>query len=37
MMGCGLGACYGCGLRTRKGTRMVCHDGPVFELGDVIW
>jgi len=37
MMGCGLGACYGCGTRTRKGTRMVCHDGPVFELGDVIW
>lgn len=37
MMGCGLGACYGCATRTRKGTRMVCHDGPVFELGDVVW
>ncbi len=36
-MGCGLGACYGCAARTTKGTRMVCHDGPVFELGDVIW
>jgi len=37
MMGCGLGACYGCATRTRTGMRMVCHDGPVFELDDVIW
>jgi dihydroorotate dehydrogenase electron transfer subunit len=37
MMGCGLGACYGCATRTRKGISMVCHDGPVFELCDVIW
>lgn len=37
MMGCGLGACYGCAIRTRKGPRMVCDDGPVFELGDVVW
>jgi len=37
VMGCGLGACYGCATRTTEGTRMVCHDGPVFELGDVVW
>jgi dihydroorotate dehydrogenase electron transfer subunit len=37
MMGCGLGACCGCATKTRAGMRMVCHDGPVFELGDVIW
>lgn len=37
MMGCGLGACYGCVVRTRSGPRQVCHDGPVFELGEIIW
>lgn len=36
-MGCGLGACYGCATGTREGMRMVCRDGPVFELGDVVW
>ena len=37
MMGCGLGACYGCTIRTRGGLRQVCHDGPVFELGDILF
>jgi dihydroorotate dehydrogenase electron transfer subunit len=36
-MGCGFGACYGCTINTRKGLREVCHDGPVFELDDIIW
>lgn len=37
MMGCGLGACYGCTIRTRGGLRQVCHDGPVFELADILF
>jgi dihydroorotate dehydrogenase electron transfer subunit len=34
-MGCGLGACYGCTIKTKRGLRQVCQDGPVFELNDV--
>jgi len=37
MMGCGFGACFGCRIETRQGHKFVCKDGPVFELGDVIW
>jgi dihydroorotate dehydrogenase electron transfer subunit len=36
-LGCGFGACYGCTIKTRRGLRQVCRDGPVFELDDVIW
>ena len=36
-MGCGIGACYSCTINTKKGLKRVCRDGPVFELGDVIW
>jgi len=36
-MGCGLGVCYGCTVKTKSGLRQVCKDGPVFELGDVLW
>ena len=36
-MGCGFGACYGCTINTRKGLKRICRDGPVFELGDIIW
>jgi len=36
-MGCGIGACYGCTINTRKGLRKVCRDGPVFELDDILW
>lgn len=32
---CGVGACGVCALRLRKGTRMLCSDGPVFDLRDV--
>jgi dihydroorotate dehydrogenase electron transfer subunit len=35
-MGCGTGICYGCAVETRrKGMRLVCKDGPMFELRDV--
>jgi len=36
-MGCGFGACYGCSINTMKGLKQVCRDGPVFELGNIIW
>ena len=36
-MGCGLGICYGCTLRTKRGLKQVCQDGPVFELNDIFW
>jgi dihydroorotate dehydrogenase electron transfer subunit len=37
MMGCGMGVCYGCTIKTKKGLRQVCKDGPVFEMGEIIW
>jgi len=36
-MGCGLGVCYGCTVKTRGGLRQVCKDGPVFGLNDILW
>ncbi|MEA3253472.1 MAG: dihydroorotate dehydrogenase electron transfer subunit [Chloroflexota bacterium] len=36
-MGCGIGACYGCTINTKKGLKKVCHDGPIFELDDILW
>ena len=36
-MGCGLGVCYGCTVKTRNGLKQVCQDGPIFELDDVLW
>ena len=37
MMGCGVGVCYGCTIKTKSGLRQVCKDGPVFEMGEVEW
>lgn len=34
-MACGVGACLGCVVPTRKGYRRVCRDGPVFDLQEV--
>ena len=34
-MGCGTGICYGCAVFARRGVRLVCKDGPRFELRDV--
>lgn len=36
-MGCGLGTCYGCTLKTKSGLKQVCTDGPVFDLQDIVW
>ena len=37
MMGCAMGVCYGCTIKTRSGLKQVCKDGPVFEMGEVVW
>jgi dihydroorotate dehydrogenase electron transfer subunit len=34
-MACGVGACLGCVVDTRRGPRRVCRDGPVFKLEDL--
>ncbi len=34
-MACGAGICYGCAIETRRGMRLVCKDGPRFDLEDV--
>ncbi|MDQ3657102.1 MAG: dihydroorotate dehydrogenase electron transfer subunit [Chloroflexota bacterium] len=36
-MACGLGACLGCVVETRRGMRTSCVEGPVFDLEDVVW
>jgi dihydroorotate dehydrogenase electron transfer subunit len=36
-MGCGLGTCYGCSIKTRRGMQRVCKEGPVFNIKDIIW
>jgi dihydroorotate dehydrogenase electron transfer subunit len=36
-MGCGFGICYGCSIKTKNGMKTVCHDGPVFNMKDIIW
>ncbi|MBA7687499.1 Dihydroorotate dehydrogenase B (NAD(+)), electron transfer subunit [subsurface metagenome] len=33
-MGCGLGVCYGCTVKTKNGLKQVCKDGPIFNLDD---
>lgn len=34
-MGCGIGTCCGCVVKTKKGYKKVCKDGPVFNIKDV--
>jgi len=36
-MGCGLGICYACTVKTKQGLKQVCQGGPVFDLDDVLW
>ena len=36
-MGCGSGLCFSCTIRTKKGLKRVCKDGPVFDFDDIIW
>lgn len=36
-MGCGFGACMGCGCKTKYGNKRICKDGPVLEKEEIIW
>jgi len=36
-MPCGIGACFGCTVRTIHGYKLVCKDGPVFDANEIIW
>jgi len=36
-MGCGLGVCYACTVKTKSGLKQVCKDGPIFDLDDILW
>ena len=36
-MACGIGACLGCVVKTKKGDRLVCRDGPVFNSSELLW
>jgi dihydroorotate dehydrogenase electron transfer subunit len=37
VMGCGVGACLSCSIETKHERKLVCKDGPVFELNDIVW
>ncbi len=34
-LGCGIGACLGCSIKTKMGMKKICSDGPVFNLDEV--
>ncbi len=36
-MGCGFGACMGCSIKTTKGNKRVCKEGPVFSAEEVLF
>ena len=36
-MGCGFGACMGCSMMTKEGTKRVCKEGPVFKKEELLW
>ena len=33
---CGSGACLACSIETHSGLKLVCKDGPVFHLGEIV-
>jgi dihydroorotate dehydrogenase electron transfer subunit len=36
-MGCGMGICYSCTVKTTQGLKQVCKDGPVFDFNAIDW
>lgn len=36
-MACGLGACLGCVVETKRGMQTSCVQGPVFDMDDLAW
>ena len=35
-MACGMGVCGACAVRTRRGIRQACRQGPVFDLAELV-
>ena len=36
-MGCGFGACMGCSVRVRGGSKRICREGPVLRREEILW
>ena len=36
-MGCGFGACMGCSIKTKDGSKRICKDGPVLRTEEIAW
>jgi dihydroorotate dehydrogenase electron transfer subunit len=36
-MACGLGACLGCVVETKRGMRTSCVQGPIYDMDEVVW
>jgi NAD(P)H-flavin reductase len=36
-MACGVGACLGCRIAAKQGSKHCCKDGPVFDAKDIAW
>lgn len=37
MMGCGIGTCKSCAVKTKKGVKLVCKNGPLFRKEEIVW
>lgn len=37
VMGCGIGTCKSCAIKTKEGIKMVCKDGPLFRKEEIQW
>jgi dihydroorotate dehydrogenase electron transfer subunit len=35
LLACGVGACLGCAITTERGSKLICLDGPVFDLAEL--
>ncbi len=36
-MACGVGACLGCVVETKRGMKTSCVEGPVFDMDELVW
>lgn len=36
-IGCGIGTCLGCSIRTSAGMQRICKEGPLFPIGELPW
>lgn len=37
VMGCGVGTCKSCAVKTIEGVKLVCKDGPLFKKEEITW